>query len=130
MSDTWNSVTLGSIFPGPSATIGSLKGQADNLFSKYNGILSQMSAKVSALETMASEATSLSTALTQAGFYKLTLAPGAGGWATRAQSAAGAPPDTGYSCGIMIIVQGPDLVSLGDKFTKLTAILESPVSLG
>jgi hypothetical protein len=130
MSDTWNSLTLGSIFPGPSATINSLKGQADTLFARYNGVLSQMSAKVAALESMQNESTSLASALTQAGFYRLNLAPGAGGWADRAISAVGAPPNTGYSAGILIVVQAPDLAGLGDKYTKLTSLLDTPVSLG
>jgi hypothetical protein len=130
MPDTWNSLTLGDIFPGPSSTIGSLKGQADNLFARYGRIQSQLNAKVAALETMKNESTTLANGLTQAGFYRINLAPSVGGWADRASSAAGAPPNEGYSCGILIVVQAPDLLSLGDKYTKLTSMLTSPVNLG
>lgn len=130
MPDNWTSLTLGGAFPGASATIGNLKSQADGLFARYDALAAQMNARVSALQSMVNDSTSLANGLTEAGFYRVVLIPAAGGWADRATAAAGAPPNSGYSCGVLVVVQAPDLLSLGAKFDKLTAMLNTPINPG
>lgn len=129
MSDQWTSTTLGTIFPGPSATVSALKTKSQNLLGRYNALLSEVSSKASALGSIQSDTTSLADAMTQSGFYQLKLEPGAGGWLSRAQNAAGAPPDTGASAGILIVIQAPDASSLAAQYAKLSAILATPVGV-
>lgn len=125
----WQSLTLGDIFPGSAATLAGMKAEADDLFNKYNAVMGQINAKVTALDGIANTTLGLASAMTASGFYMLPLEPAVGGWQTRINAAAGAPPNTGICAGMVIIVQGPDLVAIAEKYSKLTSILTSPVSV-
>jgi hypothetical protein len=125
----WQSLTLGGIFPGSAATIADLQAEADDLLNKYSAVVGQMNAKVAALDGIIGTTLGLASAMGAAGFYMLPLEPGAGGWQTRINAAAGAPPNNGASAGMVIVVQGPDVLAIADQYAKLSSILTSPISV-
>lgn len=129
MSDAWSTTTLGSLFPGPAATIGNIKLKADALFARYDALRAKMDAKVGLIQGAVNDTLSFGEALGAAGFYKLELAPGPGGWASRAMSAPGAPPDDGYCSGMIIIAYGPDPSGVTSSFNSLKSIMTTPVKV-
>lgn len=125
----WQSLTLGDIFPGSAQTITQLQAEADDLLNKYGAVVSQINTKVLALDAIASTTLGLADAMASAGFYMLPLDPAVGGWATRINAAAGAPPATGACAGMVIVVQGVDVAAITAQYAQLSSILTSPIAV-
>ena len=128
MSDQWQPLTLGQMFPGPNQSITLLRSRAQALQSRNNALLSQINSRASALNSLIGDTTTLADALAASGFYLLTLEPATGGWATRAQAAASAPPNSGASAGILIVAQAPSPAALAASYAKLNQVLTIPTS--
>ncbi len=129
MADTWQSLTLGDVFSGLNQGLGDIQAQANDLFSKYSAVVTQMNDKVNALQSVLSQSGSLLNKLQQTGLYVCYLQPAQGGWATRLQNAQGAPPNNGYSAGVCIIAQGADINSIAQKYQSLMDVLTSPIEV-
>lgn len=119
----------GGIFPGAAETVAGLQAEADDLLNKYAAVVGQINAKVLALDAIAANTLGLAAAMTAAGFYLLPLAPAAGNWQSRINTALDAPPTTGVSAGMVIICQGPDLEAVAEQYSRLSSILTSPVAV-
>ena len=129
MPDTWQSLTLGDVFQGLNQGLSDIQAQADDLFRKYSAVVNQMNTKVSALQSILNTTGNLLNKLQTSGLYVCYLAPAQGGWATRLQSATGAPPNDGYSAGLCIIAQGVDLNVVTQQYQSLMDILTSPMQI-
>lgn len=66
--------------------------------------------------------------LQSAGIYTLILSPGSGAWASRMQSAANQPSNSGYCCGFANIVMAANPQAALQSLTKLKASFEKRVS--
>ena len=129
MADVWQSLTLGDVFSGLNQGLGDIQAQANDLFNKYSAVVSQMNAKVNALQSILNTTSNLLSKLQASGLYVCYLAPAQGGWATRLQNATGAPPNDGYSAGICVIAQGVDLSTVSQQYQNLMDVLTTPVQV-
>jgi hypothetical protein len=132
LNNQWQSLTLGSIFPNQANALGDKMGKLQDKVSKLNAklqsITAQVNAKGNAIQALVDSAGSTLGDLNAAGLYKITLTPGAGGWLDRARAAAGQQPaNSGYSAGIIIIAQGPDLGAVTKNSKTLISSITSPI---
>jgi len=127
--DSWQSMTLGDVFPGLTQSFEKIQAQANDLFKKYSAVANQLNDKVSALNAIINTTGNFLNTLQSTGLYVCYLSPASGGWATRLQNATGAPPNSGYSAGVCLIAQGPDLNSVAKKYQELMKILTSPIQV-
>ena len=105
---TWQSKTLGELFPSTLSAADAIASSANAALSKFNSVLSQLNSKADALNQLSGENDNLLSALQASGFYVLELAPGAGGALPRIQSSGGDTPpvdgllsrlsDCGFDC--------------------------------
>ncbi|MBI3584188.1 MAG: hypothetical protein HY096_09625 [Nitrospinae bacterium] len=123
----WQSLTLDSIFGGLKLSLDAQKTEVNKLLKKGNLVLGNLQGRLDAMNSLMSNNTSLADKLSASGIYVLYLQPGQGGWASRAQSESGAPPNDGYSAGVLMVVTGPDAMSIADKYQKIYDTLTTPI---
>lgn len=131
-NNEWQSLTLGSMFPNQANALGDkmgkLKDKVAKLNAKLHSITAQVNAKGDAIQSLFDSAGNTLKDLNAAGLYKITLTPGPGGWLDRAFAAAGQQPaNSGYSAGIIIIAQGPDLGAVAKNSKALISSITSPI---
>jgi len=123
----WQSLTLESIFGGLKSSLEVQKKDVNKLVKKGNMVLSNLQEKINTMNSIMARNQSLLNKLSESGIYVLYLQPGPGGWAERAQRESGAPPNNGYSAGVLMVVTGPDAMSVADKYVKIFDILTTPI---
>jgi hypothetical protein len=125
-SDTWVSATIGDLFPGAALSAAS----GLNSAVKQGKALIREKNSLSAIKSFTtkgvSAVTSMLNGMSATGVYTIVLEPAAGGYLSRLQSEAGAPPSSTdmYSTGMVTIATGPDILSLAGKFDTLNKLLK------
>jgi len=125
--DEWNSLTLGALFGNLAGYITSELAKLNGDYSKLVQLLQAVQTKLSAAAGLIAVTKSFVSQLEASGFYVIVLDPQLGGWSGRLIGAPGAPPTTGYSTGVAIIAQAPDLALITARYSALTAVLFSPL---
>lgn len=125
-SDEWVAATIGDLFPGSALSaansLNAAVKEGKSLLKGKNSLNMIKSFTSKGLSTV----TSMLNGMAATGVYTIMLEPGAGGYLTRLQHEAGAPPTSTdmYSTGMVTIATGPDVLSLAGKFTTLTKLMK------
>ena len=129
VTDVWQAVTLGDVFPGVEKRAAELRAKTDKIISEANSVLEAFTTKARAAEGILTTTASVAEQISVSGFYMLPMLPGHGTIQSRINGADNAPPHgpDPLTCGMVIMFQGVDPVSVAERYQSLLKILTSPI---
>ena len=121
----WKSATLGDVFGGYTEGIARATNKASKDAKSLLAGVNQVQRSSFAIGKGLTVTQNLITQLENTGVYNIALPPGAGGYLTRLQAEAGAPPTNPvyYSSGYVCIAVATSLNALASRYATLSSIV-------